>query len=1263
MKSQIFEFNNSINIQPSSLPNMASKQGKDDVSTSSSSRRSKSTSNSSAVIKARARAEAAKARVSFAEREAQLKKLRAQKQAELQLENAILEADLEELGVQREAAAAEAEAEILEAAEEEDFVSATNKDREPVPEEVIAERTSEYVEEQNKLHSAHASTPGPPGSDESLITWGTPISESPSTSNAQHVDSKPPVTPITQHGEDYKPPVTPNSQHREVSKPAVIPKTPADSTPLYKKPKEKALQRELRREMDPTPAHHTMNPAAQSFIPHQSANRSYIPQQHAARSPNPQHVRTRDDPAPVTNDLARYLARRDLVSTSLFNFDDRPESYRAWESSFNNAVRGIGLTASEEMDLLTKWLGKESSEHVKRIRSVHVSDPEEALRKAWRRLQDCYASPEVIENAIFKKLDNFPKISAKDYTKLRELGDLLMEIQCAKEEGYLQGLRYLDTARGIAPVIEKLPHALQERWVTHGSRFKEEHCGHFPPFDFFARFIYDEARIRNDPSFILLSNSSTCVPGKPDRPKSSGSRNTITVHKTDVSGVEDSDKDTPKRKNDGPGRNCPIHNNKPHPLRKCKSFRAKTLDERKSYLKENGICFKCLASTAHMAKDCDVTVKCSECDSTRHNTAMHAGPAQPKASPPDSSKEEEEKESPSTSTVDSHCTEVCGVGQAARSCSKICLVRVYPQGQRDKAINTYVILDDQSNRSLARTNFFELFDIQSQPSSYSLRTCAGTIDRSGRRAEGFQIESLDGKVSVVLPTLIECNEILNNRSEIPTPDAALHHPHLRSVAANIPALDSSAEILLLLGRDIVRVHKVRQQINGPHDAPFAQRLDLGWVLVGDVCLGNAHKPHVSTFKTNLLENGRPTLLTPCESFLQIKEKVCGDGGERQGTLSKPRTVTEQTLGLTVFNRTNADNKPAPSIQDIMFLNIMDREVYRDDTHSWVAPLPFKVPRQRLPNNRQQALNRLASLQRTLDRKPEMRAQYVTFMGKIFENGHAEQAPPLREDEECWYLPTFGVYHPRKPGQIRVVFDSSAQHSGISLNDVLLTGPDLNNSLLGVLIRFRKEQVAILADIQQMFHCFLVREDHRNYLRFLWYRDNDMSKDIVDYRMRVHVFGNSPSPAVAIYGLRRAAQEGARKYGSDTVQFVEHHFYVDDGLLSLPTEAEAINLLQRTQASLSESNLRLHKFVSNRQAVMDAFPLEDCAAGVKDMDLSGETATMQRSLGLCWNTATDTFTFSVSTSDKPFTRRGVLSIVNSLIPLDSWPQSRFREELS
>lgn len=103
-----------------------------------------------------------------------------------------------------------------------------------------------------------------------------------------------------------------------------------------------------------------------------------------------------------------------------------------------------------------------------------------------------------------------------------------------------------------------------------------------------------------------------------------------------------------------------------------------------------------------------------------------------------------------------------------------------------------------------------------------------------------------------------------------------------------------------------------------------------------------------------------------------------------------------------------------------------------------------------------------------------------------------------------YLQLFGVYHPKKPDQIRGVFDSSAKFKGVSLNDVLLFRPDLSHSLLGVLIRFRKDMVAITADVQHMFHCFLVREDHRNFLQLLWHKDNDIEKEIIEYRMRVHV---------------------------------------------------------------------------------------------------------------------------------------------------------------
>ncbi len=67
---------------------------------------------------------------------------------------------------------------------------------------------------------------------------------------------------------------------------------------------------------------------------------------------------------------------------------------------------------------------------------------------------------------------------------------------------------------------------------------------------------------------------------------------------------------------------CPIHK-KAHPLRKCRIFREKSLEERKAFLKENGICFRCCMSSQHIAKYCKAHVKCTDCGSENHDTALH----------------------------------------------------------------------------------------------------------------------------------------------------------------------------------------------------------------------------------------------------------------------------------------------------------------------------------------------------------------------------------------------------------------------------------------------------------------------------------------------------------------------------------------------------------------------------------------------------------------------------------------------------------------
>ena len=123
------------------------------------------------------------------------------------------------------------------------------------------------------------------------------------------------------------------------------------------------------------------------------------------------------------------------------------------------------------------------------------------------------------------------------------------------------------------------------------------------------------------------------------------------------------------------------------------------------------------------------------------------------------------------------------------------------------------------------------------------------------------------------------------------------------------------------------------------------------------------------------------------------------------------------------------------------------------------PLPLRKIDITPLNNRDQAASRVESLLRTFKRKPQMEHDYFVFMGKLLKCGHAVPVPITKltketsESGKVWYLPHFGVCHPQKPGKICVVFDSSAEFEGTSLNKELLSGPDILNNLLGVVIRF------------------------------------------------------------------------------------------------------------------------------------------------------------------------------------------------------------------
>ena len=257
------------------------------------------------------------------------------------------------------------------------------------------------------------------------------------------------------------------------------------------------------------------------------------------------------------------------------------------------------------------------------------------------------------------------------------------------------------------------------------------------------------------------------------------------------------------------------------------------------------------------------------------------------------------------------------------------------------------------------------------------------------------------------------------------------------------------------------------------------------------------------------------------------------------------------------------------------------------------------------------------------------------------------------NDVSWVASLFGIYHtmvpitPKKPKKIRVVFDCSAQFQGKSLNNHLLQGPDLTNNLTGVLCRFRCEPVVVMCDIEAMFYQVKVPIQYRDYLRFLWWQDGDTSKEPEEYRMTVHLFGAASSPGCSNFALESAADDNENSLGSAVAEFLRRDFYVDDGLKSVPTTEEAVQLVYDAKEMCSRGGFNLHKFTSNSQKVLEEIPGADRAEEVKNLNFDRETHLTERALGVQWSIEADVFKFIIALKDRPCTRRGILSTVSSI----------------
>ena len=530
-------------------------------------------------------------------------------------------------------------------------------------------------------------------------------------------------------------------------------------------------------------------------------------------------------------------------------------------------------------------------------------------------------------------------------------------------------------------------------------------------------------------------------------------------------------------------------------------------------------------------------------------------------------------------------------------------VPVYISSPEDPTteILTYALIDSQSDKSyivqeIGDSLFTSRVKRKLRVSTITSKDQVHWCDCiSNLQVRGFNSQDSE---TIEVNQIYSLDSIPANRDHIPTPKTAAAWPHLESIKDKIAPLQT-CEVGMIIGFSCSIASLPLDTVKCKEDRtlPYAVRTALGWSIIG------GHDP---------------------SAISHITHKI-----------SSQDITTDQVLKCLEDDLTVPHNKPAMSQNDLKFLNIMTCNVTQDEKGFYTMPLPFKY-RPEMPDNRSYAMSRFKGLERKLTANSELNTKYREFMSDIIAKGEAEEVK-----EPCangWYIPHHGVFNPQKPGKLRVVYDCSSSFRGHSLNKHLLQGPDLNNSLAGLLVRFRKERIAVTCDVRKMFHQFRVSEDDRQFLRFLWYRNG--SSDIIDYQMNVHLFGATSSPSCAIYGMQRIASDFSSQYPVAS-QFVQENFYVDDGLASVSSPSEAIQLMKDARDMLSNGNLVLHKFLSNNDEVAKELGCDGPATKVitdgQDLD---------RTLGLRWNVQEDSFTFADLPVKAP-TRRGVLSTVASL----------------
>ena len=657
----------------------------------------------------------------------------------------------------------------------------------------------------------------------------------------------------------------------------------------------------------------------------------------------------------------------------------------------------------------------------------------------------------------------------------------------------------------------------------------------------------------------------------------------------------------------------------PHFVANCKKFGALSYENRLNHVRSKALCFNCLKGS-HTSRDCRSGVKCGVegCTGTLHHTLLHRSSV---------------KLPTNKSSEGNAVSETCSAVRSSLSSVQSVFLNVVPLnvicGEIEMA--TYAFLDQGSTTTLCERSLANLLQVHGTPIRLNVDTLTSSktldtisfaldvepLDRSGDPIHIADVVAVD-KIPIqpnntLDPTLLKKSNVVKETQLLKK------HKYLRDF--EMPRIENGT-VQLLIGANVPEAFRVEVMRSGSPGCPDVIRSPLGWSLFGPT-FGLTSSKNVSC---NFLSAQSEEMETLHAMYLRDEIDY------------SPVTADEEIESLDVIKCLSAEDRRT--------FELMKDSVTMVNGHNEL-PLPWRHDYQLLPDNKIMATKRLNSLKKHLSLDPKLKARYVEQMQIILQKGYAEEVPKeeIESNRRIWYIPHHPVFNPKKPEKLRIVYDCAASYSGVSLNQVLMQGPDLVNSIVGVLTRFRREKIAIVADVEAMFYQVRVSQRDRDCLRFLWWPEGDMSKQPVPFRMCVHLFGATSSPSCAAFSLRQAALELGSNFDPRVATTIEKNFYVDDLLCTAPTADDGIRLIKGLQILLAKAGFHLTKWLSNSQEVIDSVPEKERSKSLQVSSLSGELH--ERVLGVNWNVQSDRFEFNISIPIKPQTRRGILSTMNSL----------------